>query len=217
MCLCCMQYRGFSPALAGLKQELNSKHPELPRENPGSKWPKSSLGALRDNQRLTPEHLSVLLKLCRSFDESLQNEVDKVLVDHLLVVFYKCRSLEKYLELSKVPLSSEYQLDDSMPSQQEQDNVQAVLQEADHPSYWVSASKDGNRESHYRGPALGCTLVASLVGQNNHTNKTLDHNTGAQLTKVINQFRQQVDQFLPDMYAWFDDSSLHVTIRALMG
>ncbi|KAA6429592.1 MAG: hypothetical protein FRX49_00026 [Trebouxia sp. A1-2] len=122
-----MQYRGFSPALAGLKQELNSKHPELPRENPGSKWPKSSLGALRDNQRLTPEHLS--------FDESLQNEVDKVLVDHLLVVFYKCRSLEKYLELSKVPLSSEYQLDDSMPSQQEQDNVQAVLQEADHPSY----------------------------------------------------------------------------------
>jgi hypothetical protein len=61
------------------------------------------------------------------------------------------RSLEKYLELSNVPLSSEDQLDDSMPCQQEQDNVQAVLQEADHPSYWVSASKDGNRESHYRG------------------------------------------------------------------
>ena len=61
------------------------------------------------------------------------------------------RSLEKYLELSKVPFSSEDQLSESMPSQQEQDNVQAVLQEADHPSYWVSASKDGNRESHYRG------------------------------------------------------------------
>ena len=61
------------------------------------------------------------------------------------------RSLEEYLELSKVPLNSEDLLDDSMPSQQEQDNVQAVLQEADHPSYWVSASKDGNRESHYRG------------------------------------------------------------------
>ncbi|KAA6429591.1 MAG: hypothetical protein FRX49_00026 [Trebouxia sp. A1-2] len=57
----------------------------------------------------------------------------------------------------------------------------------------------------------------NLIIENNHTNKTLDHNTGAQLTKVINQFRQQVDQFLPDMYAWFDDSSLHVTIRALMG
>ena len=61
------------------------------------------------------------------------------------------RSLEEYLELSKVPLNSEDLLDDSMPSQQEQDNVQAVLQEADHPSYWFSASKDGNRESHYRG------------------------------------------------------------------
>jgi hypothetical protein len=67
------------------------------------------------------------------------------------------------------------------------------------------------------GPALGCTLVAGLVGQNNFTNKTLDHNQGTQLTEVINQFRQQVDQFLPGMYAWFDDSSLHVTIRALMG
>ncbi len=61
------------------------------------------------------------------------------------------RSLEEYLELSKVSLNSEDLLDDSMPSQQEQDNVQAVLQEADHPSYWFSASKDGNRESHYRG------------------------------------------------------------------
>ena len=60
-----MQYRGFSPALAGLKHELNSRHSELPRENPGSKWPKTSVGALKDNQRLTPEHLSVLLKLCR--------------------------------------------------------------------------------------------------------------------------------------------------------
>ncbi|KAL0029394.1 hypothetical protein WJX77_004302 [Trebouxia sp. C0004] len=212
-----LHYRGFSPALAGLKQELNSKNPELPRENPGSKWPKTSFGALKDNQRLTPEHLSVLLKLCRIFNESLQTEAKKLLVDHLLIVIYKCRSLEKYLELLKVPLSSEDQLDDSMPSQQEQDNVQAVLQEADHPSYWVSASRDGNRESHYRGPALGCTLVASLGGQTTFTNKTLDHNKGTQLTEVINQFRQQVDQSLPGMYAWFDDGSLHVTIRALMG
>ncbi|DBA97851.1 TPA: hypothetical protein ACH3X3_012715 [Trebouxia sp. C0006] len=86
-----MQYRGFSPALAGLKQELNSKHPELPRENSGSKWPKTSLGALKDNQRLTPEHLSVLLKLCRSFSKFLQTDGNGVLVDHLLIVFYKCR------------------------------------------------------------------------------------------------------------------------------
>ena len=37
------------------------------------------------------------------------------------------------------------------------------------------------------------------------------------LIEVIDSFRQQVDQVLPGMYAWFDDSSLHVTIRALMG
>ena len=71
----------------------------------------------------------------------------------------------------------------------------------------------GRHKSCNAGPALGCTLVAGLFGQN----RTLVHCQGTQVTKVINQFRQQVDQFLPGMYAWFDDSSLHVTIRALMG
>ncbi len=73
------------------------------------------------------------------------------------------------------------------------------------------------QQSCNAGPALGCTLVASLIEQNKFTNKALDHIQGTQLTEIINQFRQQVDQLLPGMYAWFDDSSLHVTIRALMG
>lgn len=55
------------------------------------------------------------------------------------------------LEVLVVPLGAGGTLSEAMPSQKEQDNVLAVLQEAEHPSYWVSASKDGNRETHYRG------------------------------------------------------------------
>ena len=61
------------------------------------------------------------------------------------------RSLEKCIERTLICLNPQKRADESRASQSEQDNVQAVLQEADHPSYWVSASKDGNRESHYRG------------------------------------------------------------------
>lgn len=60
-----LKRRGFPPALAQYKSSLNSLCPELPKENPGSKWPKTSLGALKDHQRLTPEQLSVLMALCR--------------------------------------------------------------------------------------------------------------------------------------------------------
>ncbi len=70
------------------------------------------------------------------------------------------RSLEKALERTQVMLNSTGHLDESAASQQEQDNVCAVLKEADHPTYWVSASKDGNRESHYRG-LTSATFISS--------------------------------------------------------
>ena len=36
-------------------------------------------------------------------------------------------------------------------------------------------------------------------------------------TGIVDAFRQRVEQELPGMYTWFADSSLHVTIRALLG
>lgn len=37
-----------------------------------------------------------------------------------------------------------------------------------------------------------------------------------QIGKLITRFRQRVDAELPGMYAWFADSSLHVTLRAII-
>lgn len=75
----------------------------------------------------------------------------------LLVV----RSLERHFEKHSIKLDSTPTLVDRSPtSSAQEDNVRSVLQEAEDPSYWFSASKDGNRESHYRGklsaPAETC-------------------------------------------------------------
>lgn len=69
-------------------------------------------------------------------------------------------------------------------------------------NYWVHASKDGNRENHYRDTALGAALV---------------HFLGTNKPAAIANFIARVEAELPDMYAWFRDPSLHVTVRGLWG
>lgn len=56
---------GFPPALMELKQAINDTVSGLPPEYSGSKWPKTSLGALHDKARLTPEQLDRLNSICR--------------------------------------------------------------------------------------------------------------------------------------------------------
>lgn len=48
-----------------LKDALADTCKGLPPENPGSKWPKTTLGALRDGTRLTPEQLQQLNAICK--------------------------------------------------------------------------------------------------------------------------------------------------------
>lgn len=64
--------RGLPPALAELKQRLNSSLEGLPAEQPGSLWPKCSLGCLRDGKRLTPEQLSTLQRICTETSGTFQ-------------------------------------------------------------------------------------------------------------------------------------------------
>lgn len=55
---------GFTAPLVDLKRRLSAAHPCLPPENPGSLWPKMSLGCLRDGRRLTPDQLALLCRIC---------------------------------------------------------------------------------------------------------------------------------------------------------
>lgn len=56
---------GFPKALVDLKGALVANCAALPPESPGSKWPKTTLGALRDGVRLTPEQLQQLNAICK--------------------------------------------------------------------------------------------------------------------------------------------------------
>ena len=49
-----------------------------------------------------------------------------------------------------------------------------------------------------------------------HSEADLSYGTN-ELLNMIRAFREEVDYIVPGMYAWFEDSSLHVTVRALMG
>ena len=62
---------------------------------------------------------------------------------------WPCRCLERILHKHTLQLSDE--LNKASPSPAEQAAVRKVVAEADDPKYWFAASKDGNRESHYRG------------------------------------------------------------------
>ena len=73
--------------------------------------------------------------------------------------------------------------------------------ERDKAAYFFDAARDGSRESHYRGTKLGATLVARV---------------GDVLPSAVKRFRRLVDCALPGMYAWFDQESLHCTVRGLM-
>ena len=62
------------------------------------------------------------------------------------------RSLERLLSCQETKLAGGD--DAAEPEAAECARVEAIVAEADSPEYWFAASRDGNRESHYRGKAL---------------------------------------------------------------
>ncbi len=117
----------------------------------------------------------------------------------------------------------------------------AILAEPSSPTYWFEASRDGNREAHYRGPHLGATLMHPLLPARPVPAEAAAANAAAAaagdspvaaagaaagsrggaadrqaLVAAIERFRRRVDAQLPGLYAWFSDASLHITLRALI-
>ena len=76
------------------------------------------------------------------------------------------RSLERYITWHEVQFDGGQSWHQASP--EEADRVRHIVGEADHPDYWFSASKDGNRETHYRGPPRSGGLrqhLSPIAGQ----------------------------------------------------
>ena len=191
-------YDGFPPVLAGIKARLNEED-GLPPENFGSRWPKTTLAALRDAAPpLSLAEVTSLRALCEEHASQLSLRVP---VERLSFVSYAQRGLESVRERSDVALGSA--VDDSEPSDAEQARVRGVLDEwSDLEAYLPRVNAPGSRIGSYREASpQGSTLVA-FIG-------------ASELRELVAQFRSAVDALLPGRYAWLDDASLHCTVRAL--
>lgn len=193
-------YSGFPPALCKLKRGINAIFPSIPKENPGSLWPKTSLACLKDSKFLSMSQLVQLREICR--DENLRfSEEDAVFVDKLSVVVYQNCCLEKTLMFTEIPLQRP--VNSSEPLLEEGLHIRSVLDEfADDNlcNYYSQVIREGHRTTHYRDPKVGSTIVHFLH----------------QPLQSLARFRERVEAVMPGMYDWFVDDSLHITIRALL-
>lgn len=104
-----------------------------------------------------PTHLSAL---CRSSEcdmcmtvgspQSARSRVGAVTASGQLR-----RSLERLIAWSEVRFGA--LVDEAEPADAERQRVERILLEAHAPDYWFAASRDGNREAHYRGASFSCS------------------------------------------------------------
>ncbi len=142
-----LAYKGWPEALEQCKIVLGNVYPSLPAENPGAKWPKTTLGCLRNTARLTSVQFGQLKQLCEEVQRQLI-AVDSVMVEAVDLVVYESRSLEVVLGTQQVRLDVG---GDVGVRPEAVAAVDKVVREWDAEDYWFHASKDGNRLGHYRG------------------------------------------------------------------
>ena len=201
-------------------------------------WPEGSLGCLKDSKRLSLEQLTKLTKICDKFNrkvsggdlsdfhdrfqdkpESMLPIIKPLRCSKLYLTLYECRSHERVL------LNEEVQLKDGgqklcVIEPEEKEKVEAIFEETlDPKKYWYNASKDGHRENHYRGPKVGSSLIV-WVQEHSSAPPPFTRYKGETIEWVdpctwIKEFTKEVERVLPGLYAFFDENSLHVTIRAI--
>ncbi len=200
-----LAYEGFSQCVLDLKTRLEARFPSIPAENEGSKWPKTTLGALNQGRVLTLEELERLRTLCaRHNDLFTATQAVCLTIEALKYVQYDCRSLERISTDKPMPLKQktppEYE-----PPRFHKYAVDSVLKQFTRENlanYIDKVQEEGHREYHYRSDHRGASLIYPLPSE-------------GQLIDRINSFTADIDALFPDYYGWFHPQSHHVTIRSL--
>ena len=205
-------YEGFPPSLEGVKKCIDASLPGLKDENFGSKWPKTTLGAVNDAAGdLTLEDLQRLHGLCKEHSQKMAEAQIQVPIRSLSAVEYVSRGLEHLrsrIDVSLVDTALEDAMENSASLEQES-RVDSVIQEwSDLPAYLPKVNAPGSRIGSYREESSadgGVTCVAFL-------GLTSPSET---LPKHIVNFQDEIDKYFPGRYAWLDSKSWHCTLRSL--
>lgn len=198
-----LAYEGFCSSLLNIKGELEKEIPQLESEHPGSRWPKTSLGALRAGATLSREEIEELHTLCLGWDTTIRQSESLLDIDELHLVTYECRSLERLRSnyVCRLDSTSNNESHD-LPAWhlKDVDTVLAQFNVDNLEAYSAQIQQAGNHEDHYRDDAPGTTLVYLIKpGQ----------------LPFVSSFMDDVERLLPARYAWFAADSLHVTVRHL--
>ena len=197
-------YQGFSPDLAGMKRTIAQVLKNLPPEAPGSRWPKTTLGALPDVRPLSPNELRRLLAICDRMTGELVASCAAMRVARLHWIQYECRSLERRTETVPMPMDTAGPpMTTTAPDPSERQRVETILREfsgTNLAAYLNLVNREGHRIDYYRRRAIGRTLVFDLENQT---------------PPLVDAFISAVEEVLPGRYVWFAPGSRHVTIRGL--
>jgi hypothetical protein len=197
-------YQGFSPSLAALKRKIAEVLHHLPPEAPGSRWPKTSLGALPDERPLSLDELRRLRTVCDRMSAELAAGGRALKVDRLQWIDYECRSLERRLENLAMAMRPEPASTLAhTPEAGERRRVETILREfstTNLAAYLTLVNREGHRIDYYRGRTRGRTLAFDLHRE---------------ALPLIDAFIAAIEEILPGRYVWFAPASRHVTVRRL--
>ena len=205
-----LAYQGFSKSLLEIKSLIENKIGEkISEENFSSKWPKTTLGSIKQKIPLTNEQLIHLRSVCNDFSKTIQSlpEKERILkVNTLKIVVFKNRTLENRLLELPIPLNRATSFEDE-PTNAHLDYVKSVMHEFDesnHEKYYpLVATTNRTIANYYRVTHIETTLIADAC-------------LSTPLKNIILDFQKTVNKELPRCYTWFDPESWHLTIRALV-
>jgi len=200
-------YKGFPRSLMLAKERLCTLLPGLKDENFGSKWPKTTLAAVKDGTPdLTMTQFERLRDICGEYSSKIANCNILINVERLSIVEYERRGLEKLAVRKDILLHKNRQLDlNSSVSSNERKVVDNVVKEwSNLDTYLPKVNAPGSRISSYReASGRGSTCVAFLDPLPN------------ELWQCLTEFQKTLNDVFPERYVWLNDSSLHCTLRSI--
>ena len=197
-----LTYNGFPNAILDLKNQIETHIPRLTEENPGSKWPGTTLGALREGHLLSFEELRILRQICTDFEPEIRAMQAVFAINELQYILFGCRSLERRLLTTPLPLHHGRYDTSDLPRKHKNwvQHIHAQFDENRLADYLPAVQQPGHHISHYRNTHVEGTLVFDLPPEQ---------------PDYIERFIEAVNRALPDRYTWFEPSARDITIRAL--
>jgi len=195
-----LAYTGWPPQVNLFKAQIESAvgNSFIP-EQPGSRWPKTTLAVLQDGKTLSLEQLqrlnSVLEKsTARIFASGWRQEATE-----LGLTLFKCSSHERLYEWMPLPLKFG-PLDLAEPDAESKTYTEQVLAEgSDLAAYLPRVQMAGSREMKYREFRPGSSIVVFVQPP----------------CDELAQLREAVEAEVPGLYTWLGTESLHCTVRGV--